>query len=73
MRPYIIAIAAGIAGGVAIGVASTWAFLRIQIWRQMRESSGGGLGAASVGLGWMSLAGAVGFLLVFFWVLRHSR
>lgn len=73
MRPYIIAIAAGIAGGVAIGVASTWAFLQIQIWRQMRESSGGGLGAASVGLGWTLLAGAVGSLVVFLLVLGHSR
>ena len=72
MPLYLKATAAGVFGGVIVGVASTWAFLQLEIWWQMRQTGGGGLGAASVGLGWTLLAAVIGFLLVFFWVLRRS-
>jgi hypothetical protein len=73
MLRYLKATAAGIVGGVIIGVAATWAVLQLEMWWQMRQSDGaGGLGAASVSLGWTLLAAIIGFLLVFFGVLRRS-
>jgi small-conductance mechanosensitive channel len=72
MPLYLRATAAGVLGGVIVGVVSTWVFLQLQLWWQMRQTDGGGLGAASVSLGWTLLAAVIGFLVVFFWVLRRS-
>jgi len=69
---YLRATAAGLVGGAVIAVTIPWLFLRILIWQRMRHTDGG-LGAASVSLGWTLLAGALGFLAVFFWVVTRTR
>jgi|SRR5690349_7267141 hypothetical protein len=67
MRRYLNATAAGILGGLMIAFGSTWAALHLHVWWQMRQTTGGGgLGAASVTLGWTLLAAIVGFVIVFF-------
>jgi hypothetical protein len=71
---YLKATALGIVAGVVSAVAATWVALQLEMWWQMRQSdSAGGLGAVGVSLGWTLLAAAIGFLAVFFWMLRRSR
>jgi Na+/citrate or Na+/malate symporter len=73
MLRFLKATVAGIVGGVLLGVAVTWATLQLLMWRQMRQTDGGGgLGAVSLDLGWTVLAAVIGFLLVFFWMLRRA-
>jgi Na+/citrate or Na+/malate symporter len=74
MLRYLKATVPGIIGGVIVGMAATWATLRLLMWWQMRQTGGGGgLGAVSLSLAWTVLAAVIGFLVVFFWMLRRSR